>query len=130
MTYGGTGEVVTRDRLERDVASSAGNRLARQVALLAGPNAPTPALPVPVQSTCRRDDPLARDRGSGEDWRCAVVLPNAAGPPQLVNFEVNARPDGCYAARGEAAALGPAVLHAVDGRTFTNPLLAFDGCLS
>jgi ABC-2 type transport system permease protein len=77
---------------------------------------------------CQRGGGTRPARGPGDDWTCTtrILRPQVSNAP--LTFEVTLRANGCFTAQGPPAIVGPLVLHDVQGRSFTNPLYAFDGC--
>lgn len=62
-------------------------------------------------------------------WTCIVHFPAGDGHIEALAFDVEVQPAGCYTAAGPASVVGPQQLQTASGRTVTNPLFAFDGCL-
>jgi hypothetical protein len=79
-----------------------------------------------VQSTCTRRG--AAQQGPGEDWVCLVRYSDADAPATQ-SFEVQVKPDGCWRAEGPPTVQPPTVADPATGRTSTNQLAEFDGCL-
>ena len=67
--------------------------------------------------------------GAGDDWACVVNFPYPDGHIDPIVYDVTVQATGCFVASGPASIVGPQTLKAVDGRTITNPLFEFDGCL-
>ena len=81
-----------------------------------------------LRSSCQRTGHGSANDGAGDDWSCVlhIVHPQAAAP---IGLEVTVRANGCYTADAPPGIVGPRQIRDVRGRTFTNPLYAFDGCL-
>lgn len=79
------------------------------------------------QASCTRNGSGALTGAGG--WTCTVHFPAGDGHIEPLPFDVEVQPGGCYTAAGPAAAVGPQRMQTASGRSATNPLFAFDGCL-
>lgn len=123
---GCSGDGITRPKLERSLGPTFSNLYADQQALLG--RTPVVAASVTRFARCTRGLTSEHDRGAGPDWTCVVRFPSPDGHVEPITYEVDMRPDGCYAAQGPALVVGQQQLTDPSGRRRTNPLYAFNGC--
>ncbi|SDJ26524.1 hypothetical protein SAMN05444157_2539 [Frankineae bacterium MT45] len=68
--------------------------------------------------------------GAGDDWSCVVNFPYPDGHIEPIVYDLSVEATGCYVATGPSSVVGPQTFKAASGRTVTNPLFEFDGCLN
>jgi ABC-2 type transport system permease protein len=83
---------------------------------------------VPMTATCNRGAGTQKSTGAGDDWSCIIVDRRASDGAQPVTYDVTLKPDGCYTAEA-GMALGALLVDNEQGKSFINPVYAFDGCL-
>ena len=79
-----------------------------------------------VRAACARTGPDST--GPGEDWACTVQYTDT-GTTFTQVFELQVKADGCWRAEAPPAAQPALRVDPVTGRSRTNPLAEFDGCL-
>lgn len=67
--------------------------------------------------------------GAGEGWSCLITDTRPSDGISPIQVDLEVRANGCYTVQAPPAAVG--ALHGTDpkGRSYLNPLYAFDGCL-
>jgi len=67
--------------------------------------------------------------GAGEGWSCLITDTRTTDGISPIQVDLEVRANGCYTVQAPPAAVG--ALHGTDkqGRSYLNPLYAFDGCL-
>lgn len=88
----------------------------------------TDVTPPDRATTCTRNGSTAHS-GSGS-WVCTVHFPYPDGHLVPLSFDVVVQPIGCYTATGPPAVVGQLTLSSPASGPVTNPLFAFDGCLT
>jgi len=68
--------------------------------------------------------------GAGTGWTCLVHWPAPDGHTQTLGYELSVQPNGCYTAQGPSGYVGQQDIRTPEGKTVTNPLFEFDGCLT
>lgn len=81
----------------------------------------------PMRATCNRGAGAQQSQGPGDDWSCTVIDSRAADGEPPVILDVSLKASGCYTAEA-GSTLGALLMRSYQGRTFINPLYAFDGC--
>jgi ABC-2 type transport system permease protein len=81
----------------------------------------------PMSATCNRGAGAQKSQGPGDDWSCTVIDTRAADGEAPVILDVTLKANGCYTAEA-GSALGALLMNSWQGKTFINPLYAFDGC--
>jgi hypothetical protein len=81
----------------------------------------------PMSATCNRGAGTQKSQGPGDDWSCTVIDTRAADGEPPVILDVTLKANGCYTAEA-GSALGALLLDSWQGKTFINPVYAFDGC--
>ena len=118
---GCSGPVVTQPRLQQSVGQSFARLFGLQQSELGrGQTAPDES------AVCTRNG-SADQQGPGS-WTCTVHFPSADGHLDALPLDVEVLATGCWTATAPTTAVGPEQLTAPTGRSFTNPLFAFDGC--
>jgi ABC-2 type transport system permease protein len=84
--------------------------------------------PDQVRASCERGGGARASRGPGDDWACSVGVLQPGNTSASLTLDLTVRANGCYTAEGPPAIVGPVLLADARGRTFVNPLYAFDGC--
>lgn len=89
---------------------------------------------IPWHAVCNRGGTpigatLPDSTGAGDDWSCTITDLRASDGVGANVLDVTLKANGCYQVQSPPGAVG--ALYATDdrGRTFLNPLFAFDGCL-
>jgi hypothetical protein len=124
----GCGHVdVTRARLQGDFGPTFRNMYLLQQHLLGNTELTVPARV--SKASCVKGGRGTPDEGPGDNWSCRVDWPAPDGHIEGLTYEVSVKPEGCYTAQGPATYVGQQTMRAADGRSVTNPLFEFDGCL-
>jgi ABC-2 type transport system permease protein len=123
--------VLTSSRLDTSVATTFGHLVEVQYQWQTGAQAdPT----IPWHAVCNRGGTpigatVPNSRGAGDDWSCAISDQRASDGIGTNVLDVNLKANGCYEVQSPPGAVGPLYITNPRGRTFLNPLFAFDGCL-
>ncbi|MCL2514520.1 MAG: ABC transporter permease [Microbacteriaceae bacterium] len=121
---------LTADRLSASVTTTFANLVA--VNYLWHNDGKAADTTVPWHSVCARGvitPSTDVGSGAGEDWSCLITDTRASDGISAIQVEVALRANGCYEVQSPAAAVGPLQGTSVSGRSYLNPLFAFDGCL-
>jgi hypothetical protein len=128
VVLAGCGPVdITRAKLQDDFGPTFRNMYVLQQKLLGHTPRSVPARV--SRARCVKGGNGTPDRGPGDNWTCLVDWPAADGHIEGLTYEVDVKPEGCYTAQGPATYVGQQTMRAADGRSVTNPLFEFDGCL-
>lgn len=90
------------------------------------------AKPLDTTASCRRPtNGSIRHEGAGGEWICTIRF-LIDGPKTQVSFnwDVSAKPNGCWAADGAPAAMGGQTIIDTRGRHVVDPIYTVDGCFS
>lgn len=90
------------------------------------------AAATPWSSVCARgtiSPTVNKGSGAGDDWSCLITDTRAADGISPIQVDLEVKADGCYEVQAPPAAVGPLQGTDIHGRSYTNPLYAFDGCL-
>jgi ABC-2 type transport system permease protein len=120
------GPTLDRASLQSAIGPAFQNLYALQQTELYGSDAVPPVAPDPQ---CGRGGSTSAGTGPGSDWNCLLQWRADDGHSETLDYGVELKPDGCYTAEGPAAQVGRQRFQGADGRSHTNPLYAFDGCL-
>jgi hypothetical protein len=118
---------VTQAKLQADFGPTFRNMYVFQQQLLGHTPQTVPARV--SKARCVKGGNGTPDDGPGDNWTCLVDWPAADGHIEGLTYEVDVKPEGCYTAQGPATYVGQQTMRAADGRSVTNPLFEFDGCL-
>jgi ABC-2 type transport system permease protein len=83
------------------------------------------------QASCQKGTQSTPQVGPGNNWVCYVTyLVDGPGTPVTATYNVDVKPDGCYAADGDGPASlnGSLTITGPGDRQFNNPLRLIDGC--
>jgi ABC-2 type transport system permease protein len=122
---------LTSSRLDTSVATTFGHLVEVQYQWQTGARAdPT----IPWRAVCNRGGTpigatVPHSKGAGDDWSCAISDLRASDGMNTNVLDVNLKANGCYEVQSPPGAVGPLYVTNARGRTFLNPLFAFDGCL-
>jgi ABC-2 type transport system permease protein len=115
---------LTAQRLDASIAPTFGRLAVVHAQWQTG--APAGTAP-PMSAACTRGAGAQNSQGPGDDWSCTVVDTRAADGEAAVILDVTLKANGCYTAEA-GSALGALLITSWQGKTFINPLYAFDGC--
>ncbi|HWG03255.1 MAG TPA: ABC transporter permease subunit [Trebonia sp.] len=117
--------VLTAKRLGASIAATFGNLAAVHARWLTGTAG---GAPPPMRALCDRGAGAQQSSGQGDNWSCTMIDTRAADAEQQVILDVTLKANGCYTAEA-GSSLGALLLRSYAGKTYINPLYAFDGCL-
>lgn len=82
-----------------------------------------------TRARCHRTAAEEAYSGAGSEWMCTVLfLIDGPGTQVSFNWQVTAKPDGCWNADGVPVQLGGQTIHTKDRRRVINPIYNVDGC--
>ena len=70
----------------------------------------------------------ANAKGAGDDWECIITDLRASDGLGATTLDVNLKANGCYEAQSPPGSVGALYVNDDKGKSFINPLFAFDGC--
>jgi ABC-2 type transport system permease protein len=129
---------LTASRLNASMAATFGNLAEVRYTWQTGDKADTP---IPWRAACDRGGVAgaaqgtpqsvgdASSKGPGDDWECIVTDTRVADGAAPTTLDVTVRATGCYEAESPPGAVGALYINSTKGKSFINPLYAFDGCL-
>ena len=116
---------LTAKRLDTSVAATFGKLAEVRYHWQSGAQAdPT----IPWHATCDRGGSTGNDKGAGDDWACTVTDLRASDGVGTNVLDVTLKANGCYVVQSPPGAVGALYVNDDHGRSFINPLYAFDGC--
>jgi ABC-2 type transport system permease protein len=128
---------LTASRLSTSIATAFGNLAEVRYQWQTGAKADTT---IPWQATCDRGGVAgaangtpasvgsANSKGAGDDWECIVIDTRASDGAGPTTLDVTLKANGCYEAQSPPGAVGALYVDDEHGKSFINPLYAFDGC--
>jgi hypothetical protein len=118
---------VTSARLNESVAPTF-ERMYRWKRSLEGEPA---AKDLDTRADCHRTTAKNPYKGAGSDWVCTVrFLVDGPNTNVSFNWNVQAKPDGCWDADGVPVQLGGQTVLTSDGKRVIDPIYKVDGCFS
>lgn len=82
-----------------------------------------------TRARCHRTAAVEAYEGAGSEWLCTVLfLIDGPGTQVSFNWQVTAKPDGCWNADGVPVQLGGQTIRTKDRRRVINPIYRVDGC--
>jgi ABC-2 type transport system permease protein len=124
---GGVGPTaLTASRLDASVAATFGNLAEVRYQWQTGAKADTS---IPWRATCSRGGNINnKSAGAGDDWACTVVDLRPSDGAGASVLDVTLKANGCYDVQSPPGAVGALFGNDDKGKSFMNPLFAFDGC--
>lgn len=121
---------LTHTQLETSIAATFGDLAEVRYQWQAGAVADTT---IPWHAVCTRGGtPITgttgSGKGAGDDWTCIVTDQRASDGAGPTTLDVTLKPNGCYQVQSSPGAVGALYITNLRGRSFINPLYAFDGC--
>ncbi|WP_127357032.1 ABC transporter permease [Actinacidiphila soli] len=122
---------LTATRLDTSIATTFGHLAEVRYQWQTGAQAdPT----IPWHAVCNRGGTpigatVPNSTGAGDDWSCTISDLRASDGVGTNVLDVTLKANGCYEVQSPPGAVGPLYVTDDRGRTFFNPLFAFDGCL-
>jgi ABC-2 type transport system permease protein len=116
---------LTARRLDASVAATFGNLVEVRYHWQSGAQADTT---IPWHATCTRGAGTRNNAGAGDDWACVVTDLRASDGVGANVLDVTLKANGCYEVQSPPGAVGALYVNDDQGRTFINPVYAFDGC--
>jgi hypothetical protein len=84
-----------------------------------------------TKAQCHRTTAKDPYKGAGSDWVCTVgFLVDGPNTRVSFNWNVQAKPDGCWNADGVPVRLGQQTVLTADGKRVIDPIYKVDGCFS
>ena len=82
-----------------------------------------------TSATCHRSAASTPDEGAGNEWLCTIrFLVDGPNTQVSFNWNVSAKPDGCWNADGVPATLGGQTLLTNHYKRVIDPIYEVDGC--
>jgi ABC-2 type transport system permease protein len=132
LALGGVGPTALTDtRLETAIASTFGHLAEVRYQWQAGAQ---PDSSIPWRAVCNRGGTAITStsgsgKGAGDDWACIITDQRASDGAGPTTLDVTLEANGCYQVQSPPGAVGALYITNQHGKTFINPLYAFDGCL-
>ena len=84
-----------------------------------------------TSASCHRSDPSAPDEGAGNEWLCTIrFLVDGPNTQVSFNWNVSAKPDGCWNADGVPSSLGGQTVLTRQDKRVVDPIYHVDGCFA